>query len=118
MNKIKELRAEIGLTQSKLAKLLGVNQTAIGKYERGDLEPNIENLIKLSNIFEVSVDYLIGSVDDFGNITINSNNTLSLEEDTILRSFRTIPKDLQQRVKVYLEKLVEVYQEENNINKK
>lgn len=72
MNRIKELRIEKGLTQNQLASLLGINQTAAGKYERGELEPNLQNLIKLSHIFECSVDYIICNADDFGNITIHT----------------------------------------------
>ena len=72
MNRIKELRIEKGLTQSQLAELLGVNQTAAGKYERGELEPNFSTLIKLSQIFEVSIDFLIGHSDDLGVISISS----------------------------------------------
>lgn len=82
MNRIKELRIEKGLTQNQLASLLGINQTAAGKYERGELEPNLQNLIKLSHIFECSVDYIICNADDFGNITIHTEKPAPLPPDT------------------------------------
>ena len=75
MTKIKELRAEKGLTQAQLAEIVGVNQTAIGKYERGELEPNLQTLIKLSQFFQVSVDYIIGNADDFGIIQTPSESS-------------------------------------------
>ena len=81
MNRIKELRIEAGLTQTELAAKLGFNQTAIGKYERSELEPNIETLKKLSKIFECSIDYLLGWTDDFGNVTVAKNPTSDLTSD-------------------------------------
>ncbi|MBQ8283454.1 MAG: helix-turn-helix transcriptional regulator [Clostridia bacterium] len=68
MNRIKELRTSIGLTQAELGEKTGLNQTAIGKYEREQLEPTISTLKKLSSIFECSVGYILGLEDDFGNI--------------------------------------------------
>ena len=53
MIKLKDLRLTKQLSQNELAKMLGCNQTAVGKYERGQLEPNIETLKLLSEIFEV-----------------------------------------------------------------
>lgn len=92
MNRIKELRIEKGLTQSQLAELLGVNQTAAGKYERGELEPNFSTLIKLSQIFEVSIDFLIGHSDDLGVISISPHKEkaaeLSPDELHLLEVFR------------------------------
>lgn len=65
MNRIKELRLNAGLTQKELANKLGCNQTAVGKYEREELEPNLDTLKKLSSIFECSVDYLISKEYNF-----------------------------------------------------
>ena len=70
MNRIKELRISLGLTQFNLGKKIGLNQTAIGKYERGQLEPSLDTLKKLALLFECSIDYIIGFTDDFGNVTI------------------------------------------------
>ncbi|MCQ2387889.1 MAG: helix-turn-helix domain-containing protein [Clostridia bacterium] len=88
MKKIRELRQEKGLTQNELAQILGVNQTAIGKYERGELEPDIEKLKVLSNFFDVTVDYILELEDDFG--VRSSNAELSSEEWDIVRSYRSL----------------------------
>lgn len=100
MNKIRELRTEKGLTQAELAEILGVNQTAVGKYERGELEPNIENLIKLSRFFEVSVDYIIGNADDFGIIQTPSD-ALTQEERQLLDDFRHLNTKNRMHVAAY-----------------
>ena len=57
--KIKTYRERKNMTQSEIAEILGVKPTTISKYEAGTLEPNIESLKKLSEIFEISVDELI-----------------------------------------------------------
>ena len=63
--KLKELRKERNLTQSELAHMLNYDNTIIADYEAGRNEPNIKNLIKIANIFDVSVDYLIGNSDTY-----------------------------------------------------
>lgn len=92
MNRIRELRILENLTQTQLAQMVGLNQTAIGKYERGQLEPNLETLKKLSEIFECSIDYLIGFSDDFGQVTVYKTtdgiNSLTAEEQKIIDVLR------------------------------
>ena len=87
--RIKELRIENKYTQLELANKVGCNQTAIGKYERGDLEPNLEVLIKLSRIFNCSIDYLVGNSDDFDNIVATQSN-LTERESRLLKAFGTL----------------------------
>lgn len=61
--RLKELRIEKNLTQDKLAKLVGMSKMTISHWESGYCEPSIAQLIMLSNLFEVSVDYLVGKTD-------------------------------------------------------
>ena len=56
---LRKLREEHELKQEDLAKELNISSVAYGKYERGESEPDIKSLIKLSNIFNVSIDYLV-----------------------------------------------------------
>ncbi len=62
--KIKEERQSKGLTQKQLAELLSTTQGTVGKYEREELQPNIDVIKKLCEIFEVSADYLLGLSDN------------------------------------------------------
>ena len=57
--KIKLYRENKKMTQNEVAETLGVKAATISKYEAGTLEPNIESLKKLADLFEVSVDELI-----------------------------------------------------------
>lgn len=96
MNRIKELRIDKNWTQAELGCMLGVNQTAIGKYERGELEPNIETLKKLCIIFDCSIDYLIGFADEFGNITITPGTDFSAEEIQLVKDYRELTPALKE----------------------
>ena len=89
MLRLKELRMQKNLSQVKIAEFLGCNQTAVGKYERGQLEPSLETLKKLSNFFECSVGYLIGVENESGNV-INQNFTQ--EELQLIENFRAMDK--------------------------
>ena len=61
---LKELRAQKGITQTDLAKSLGVSASAIGMYEQGRREPDNETLIAIANFFRVTTDYLLGKTND------------------------------------------------------
>lgn len=56
---IRFLRKQFPVTQSKLASLIGKGQTTIGNWENGISEPSIEELLILSNYFDISLDLLI-----------------------------------------------------------
>ena len=57
--RIRRLRVYHGWSQSELAKRIGINKSVIGYYEVGGRFPTCENLIKLSEVFAVSVDYIL-----------------------------------------------------------
>ena len=96
--RIKELRLLANLTQSELAKKIGCNQTAIGKYERGDLEPNLQTLKKFCEIFNCSLDYLVGLEDDFGNVILKESDNLTTKERKILTIFRSLNENQQEKL--------------------
>ena len=62
--RLQELRKKKGITQLRLATELNTTQNTISRYETGEHEPGIAELIKLADYFNVSVDYLIGRTDD------------------------------------------------------
>ena len=59
--RLRNLRRGANLTQSELAQVLGVTSATVGKYERGDLEPNNEIILKLADYFHCTTDYLPGA---------------------------------------------------------
>ena len=58
-DKIKKYRETKKITQAEIAELLGVSPATVSKYEAGTLEPNIESIKKLSELFDVSIDELL-----------------------------------------------------------
>lgn len=57
---VRELRERKGLTQKQLAKMIGISSGCLSKYETGKTLPDPDTLIKFADVFNVSVDYIIG----------------------------------------------------------
>ena len=82
--KIKKYREENKMTQIEVAEVLGVKPATISKYEAGTLEPNIESLKKLAELFEVSVDELLKE-DEFDVSKINVLEVLREQKEMKLK---------------------------------
>lgn len=59
-DRLLEQRKLYGYTQRDMAKLLNITQPSYIRYENGTSEPPQENLIKIADLFDVSLDYLLG----------------------------------------------------------
>ena len=59
-SKLKTLRLQAGLTQKQLAEQIGVTKSVVSFYELRERTPSPEILIKLTAVFHVSADYLLG----------------------------------------------------------
>ena len=62
--RLKEIRKAKGISQIKLAMDLHTTQNTISRYETGEREPGINELIKIADYFNVSVDYLLERTDN------------------------------------------------------
>lgn len=62
-DKLKALRIDNDLTQKELAEKLHINRSTLSNYENIGREPNYTLLIKISNYFNVSTDYLLDKTD-------------------------------------------------------
>lgn len=79
-NRIRELRKENKLTLKQLGDFLGLAESTISQYETGKREPDIKTMVKLSEYFHVSLDYLMGNV---------SEPWFYLDNDRILREINS-----------------------------
>lgn len=61
--RIKQLRKKKGISQSELAEVIGVKNNTVSTWERGTRKPDFEALNLLSDYFEVSFEYILGSSD-------------------------------------------------------
>lgn len=57
-------RARARLTTAQVAEAVGVHKNAYQRWERGEAEPTASNLLKLSELFGCTPDYLLGLTDD------------------------------------------------------
>ena len=62
--RLRELRAEQGVSQVMLAESLGVSKGIISLWENGLREPTLSNLVALADFFGVTLDYLTGRTND------------------------------------------------------
>ncbi|MBS3885582.1 MAG: helix-turn-helix transcriptional regulator [Dethiobacter sp.] len=61
--RLEESRIEKKMTKKEVADALQIDQSTYGKYELGKREPDAATLLKLADLFEVSVDYILGRTD-------------------------------------------------------
>lgn len=94
--KIQELRIQRGLTQERLAEMLEVSRQSVSKWELGQAIPDVEKIIRMSELFDVSTDTVLlrNTKDD----TVNKN-------PLHLGSFYLVVKDFERSVQFY-EKLL------------
>lgn len=102
MNRLKELRKSKNLKQSDVAKAIFTSQQNYSRYENGQVEPDYEVLKKLSDFFEVSVDYILGK--EASNLIL-----ISKEDFSILKKASEIIQKIDR-----IAKPQEEYQIENN----
>ena len=61
--RIRDLREDSDLSQTKVAQMLGMSQTGYSKYETGENDLPTSVLIKLANFYNTSIDYLLNQTD-------------------------------------------------------
>ena len=93
--RLAELRDNADLKQTELAEKVSLKSSAISKYEKGLTQPSMDTLIRFAEIFNVSVDYLLG-LSSIPNPYTTENFTPK-EVDIILR-FRRLTKENQIRI--------------------
>lgn len=63
-NRLRQARKGKGFTQDYVAKIIDSTYQTVSNYERGERDPDTDTLARLSNLFEVSIDWLVGQTDD------------------------------------------------------
>jgi transcriptional regulator with XRE-family HTH domain len=98
--RLKELRAKKNISQDELAIILDIPRSTIAGYETGTRAlPRKKRLIELANFFEVSVDYLIGTLDNIPTEDMKQqiNNLL---EDTLVHYDNKYIYSVEEREKI------------------
>lgn len=109
-DRIKERRIAVGITQEELGNKLGLQKSAIAKYENGRVE-NIKRsvIIKMADILECSPIYLMGLEDDSNSNMLIELNHLTDDEKRLLTDFRTLSKQGQEYILQTMDMVKEKY---------
>ncbi|MEW9103971.1 helix-turn-helix domain-containing protein [Paenibacillus sp.] len=91
-NRISDLREQMGWTQEELAEKLGITRAALSHYEKNRRKPDFETLTTLADLFEVSIDFLVGRIA-VPDLTLTPRvrefaDSLELSDDALLQKFR------------------------------
>ena len=89
---LKKLREKLRLSQTEVAKHLGINSQTYNRYETGVNEPNIEMLIKLADFFNVSIDDLVGRESNTINLNYFDDNKKELLSYLVQEDNKTIQR--------------------------
>lgn len=106
--RIELLRKQNGWTKLELSSRSGINDTLLGRYERGESEPGASNLISLSETLGVSVDYLLGLVDDPKAIVVKEQSPEAFQAAQMIDNYpdrgvrRALVKILEQSVSLVI----------------
>ena len=103
--KLRSLREEMGCTQKKIADKIHVERATYSFYESGNRLPSYEKLIMLADLYDVSVDYLVGRKNRFE----PSNFDIDLQEKELLLNYRNLTDDQ----KAMLSDLINVWESRN-----
>ncbi|MGN1466999.1 MAG: helix-turn-helix domain-containing protein [Ruminococcus sp.] len=105
--RLQELRKDKGLSQAEFAEILGVSHYTVSSYECNRSDPDDNAKITIAKLFDVSVDYLLGLIDE--PVSYNRNQiSLSVPRDFNDNDFKSI--------KDYI-KFLEFQKQENTQNK-
>ena len=103
-NRLKFLRNEKGVLQKDVAEYLNISTSAYGFYEQGKRVPDTETITKLSNYYNVSIDYLLGK----SNIKESAEELLKDKRSTIaLHNDNGIDDELPEEAKKEIENFIE-----------
>lgn len=103
-DKIKELRSSLNMKQKDLANELGVSTGAVGLWELNKRVPDHNTLLRVANVFNVTVDYLLGQEQE--------NEIIILGRNGMRKKFVLSEKDLKS-----IENLAESLSEMGNFDK-
>lgn len=108
-NRIRELREDVGMTQIRLSTELEVSQETISAYETGRHYPSFTSLVRMSQIFHASIDYIMGLSDVRRPLTAQQ---LSGEQQAALELFCSLDEKRQALVMAYMQGLYDCSRQE------
>lgn len=95
--KIKKLREIKGWNRSELAEQIGISHVMVGRYERDETAPSIDVAKKIAELFDVSLDYLVGS-----------GQTIAFDKGTLrrLEDIQNMPNDVKEKMWFFIDTVI------------
>lgn len=91
---LKELREKNGYTQHRLGELLHISKNSISHYELGKSMPDISILVEMTDIFNVSLDYLLGLTDfNLSKDLLNKSFDKGIKVGSVIESILRLDKE-------------------------
>ncbi len=86
---IRNLRGNLGWSQTELGERVGVSKQTVSNWENGNIQPSIDVLVKLSRVFGVSADYLLG-LDPVPRLSLDGlSSTVVAHLSALVEDFRS-----------------------------
>lgn len=90
--RFQELRLQANLSQVAISRHLGLKDSrSIRQYERNEAEPSLKNLILISNLFDASIEYMLGMTDEKN----STAKCLTQDQQDLLSTFDSLSKERQ-----------------------
>lgn len=104
MLKLQEIREQKGILQKDLADKLNKTRACISSWETSKTEPDLQSLIQMANLLEVTTDYLLGRSNEVGIIETNAN--LTPDQNELLNLYNQMSLQSKNRLLGYAQSLV------------
>ena len=110
-DRLKEIRQKSGMTQLQLADKLSVERSSITKYETGANMPSDTILIKIADLFNVSLDFLFDH-----NLPVTKPNIVLLsDEESLIESYRLLNEQGQEYIRQTMAMAVQIYKKNTQL---
>lgn len=121
-DRLAKLLKENGLTAKALTERLGIGATSVTDWKRGKSSPSPDVLIGISQILNVSIDYLLNGEEKKLSSSHSATDNADLEQVILARSNRPIPEDEMRIIKKLIDssidKFLEAYEDEQKNKRK
>ena len=97
-NRLAQLREERELSQEDVGKIVNAAQNTVSQWERGARGISSEMLIRLSDFYKVSIDYLLGRSEDRSMFHKTTLSDITDDEIQLIKKYRSLDEDGKRRV--------------------
>ena len=102
--RLKDLREDMDMNQTKIANIIGTSQSYYAQYENGNRPLPFDRVVELANFYNVSLDYIAGRTNDKRGLT---RSELSENETNLIKNFRSLSIERQSRALERIQMLME-----------